>query len=211
MSLASPRTIAILGGAGALGSGLAARFVHAGHTVLIGSRDNTRASPVEAATVLSHEEAARRADIAFLTVPFAGQAEVLRMVAGAMAGKILIDATVPLVPPKVGRVQLPPEGSAALISQALLGEGVRVVSALQNVGALHLAHVGQPVDCDVLVCGDSVDARTEVIELLSDIGLRGLHAGPLANAAAAEALTSVLISINRFYKSDRAGIRITGI
>lgn len=211
MSLAKPRTIAILGGAGALGSGLAARFVHAGHTVLIGSRDTTRASPVEAATVLSHEEAARLADIAFLTVPFAGQAEVLRLVAGAMAGKILIDATVPLVPPKVGRVQLPGEGSAAQISQAVLGDGVRVVSALQNVGALHLAHVDRPVDCDVLVCGDSVDARTEVIDLLSDIGLRGLHAGPLANAAAAEALTSVLISINRFYKSDRAGIRITGI
>ena len=211
MTAGKPRTIAILGGAGALGSGLAARFVHAGHSVLIGSRDTTRVSPVEAAAVLSHEEAARRADIAFLTVPFAGQAEVLRLVAGAMAGKILVDATVPLVPPKVGRVQLPAEGSAALISQALLGEGVRVVSALQNVGALHLAHVGQPVDCDVLVCGDSVEARSEVIDLLSDIGLRGLHAGPLANAAAAEALTSVLISINRFYKSDRAGIRITGI
>jgi NADPH-dependent F420 reductase len=211
LSLAKPRTIAILGGAGALGSGLAARFVHAGHTVLIGSRDTTRASPVEGAVVLSHEEAARRADIAFLTVPFAGQAEVLRLVAGAMAGKILIDATVPLVPPKVGRVQLPAEGSAAQISQAVLGEGVRVVSALQNVGALHLAHIGQPVDCDVLVCGDSIEARTEVIDLLSDIGLHGLHAGPLANAAAAEALTSVLISINRFYKSDRAGIRITGI
>jgi NADPH-dependent F420 reductase len=210
------RTIAILGGAGALGSGLAKRFSHAGHKVIIGSRDPARtlsegASFGPGVTIATHAEAARDAEIAFLTVPFAGQAQVLGLAAEALAGKILVDATVPLVPPKVGRVQLPSQGAAALIAQDLVGEHVRVVSALQNVGAAHLTHVDAPIACDVLVCGDQAEARAEVIALLADIGLRGLHAGPLANAAAAEALTSVLISINRFYKSDRAGIVITGI
>jgi len=211
-----PRTIAVLGGAGALGSGLAKRFSHAGHTVIIGSRDPARTLNEggdfgAGITVAAHADAAARADIAFLTVPFTGQAQVLGLAAEALAGKILVDATVPLVPPRVGRVQLPPEGSAAQIAQNLVGDRVRVVSALQNVGAAHLAHVDGPIACDVLVCGDQVEARAEVIALIADIGLRGLHAGPLAYAAAAEALTSVLISINRFYKSDRAGLLISGI
>jgi NADPH-dependent F420 reductase len=210
------RTISILGGGGALGSGLARRFAHAGHTVIIGSRDpvKTRIESPDLGprvSVATHADAATRAEIAFLTVPFAAQAQVLALVAEALTGKILVDATVPLVPPKVGRVQLPPEGSAALIAQGVVGERVRVVSALQNVGAAHLAHVDAPIACDVLVCGDQADARAEVIDLIADIGLRGLHAGPLANAAAAEALTSVLISMNRFYKSDRAGLLVTGI
>jgi NADPH-dependent F420 reductase len=210
------RTLAILGGAGALGSGLAKRFAHAGHTVVIGSRDPTRtlsdgADFAAGVTVTTHVDAATRAEIAFLTVPFAGQAQVLGLVADALSGKILVDATVPLVPPRVGRVQLPAQGSAGQIAQGLLGERVRVVSALQNVGAAHLAHVDAPVACDVLVCGDDIEARGEVISLLADIGLRGLHAGPLANAAAAEAITSVLISMNRFYKTDRAGLLISGL
>jgi NADPH-dependent F420 reductase len=212
----TPRVIAILGGAGALGSGLTKRFAHAGHTVIIGSRDPVRTLGEgvvlpSGVTVTTHAEAAASAELAFLTVPFAGQAQVLGLAAEALAGKILVDATAPLVPPRVGRVQLPPEGAAALIAQSLVGERVRVVSALQNVGAAHLAHVDGPIACDVLVCGDEVAARAEVIALLEDIGLRGLHAGPLANAAAAEALTSVLISINRFYKSDRAGLVVTGV
>jgi len=212
----TPRIIAILGGAGALGSGLAKRFAHAGHTVIIGSRDPARTLSEGAdfgpgVTVAAHADAATHAEIAFLTVPFAGQSQVLTLVAEALAGKILVDATVPLVPPRVGRVQLPAEGSAALIAQNLVGGHVRVVSALQNVGAAHLAHVDAPIACDVLVCGDQAEARAEVIALIGEIGLRGLHAGPLANAAAAEALTSVLISINRFYKSDRAGLLISGI
>jgi NADPH-dependent F420 reductase len=210
------RIIAILGGGGALGSGLAKRFAQAGHTVIIGSRDPDRtlgdgADFGPGVAVAMHADAAAQAEIAFLTVPFAGQSQVLPLVAEALAGKILVDATVPLVPPRVGRVQLPPQGSAALIAQSLVGERVRVVSALQNVGAAHLAHVDAPIACDVLVCGDQAEARAEVIGLIADIGLRGLHAGPLANAAAAEALTSVLISINRHYKSDRAGLLITGI
>jgi NADPH-dependent F420 reductase len=184
--------------------------------VIIGSRDPARTRREgggfgPGVTVATHADAATASDIAFLTVPFAGQAQVLTLATEALADKILVDATAPLVPPRVGRVQLPAEGSAAQIAQNLVGERVRVVSALQNVGAAHLAHVDAPIACDVLVCGDQAEARAEVIALLADIGLRGLHAGPLANAAAAEALTSVLISINRFYKSDRAGLLITGI
>ena len=124
-------------------------------------------------------------------------------------GKIVIDTTVPLMPPKVARVQLPPEGSAAQRAQNLLGEDVRLVSAFHNVAAHKLA-TDQIVDCDVLVFGDDKPARAVAVELADCAGLRGLHAGVLANAAAAEALTSILIFINKNYKVDGAGIRITG-
>jgi NADPH-dependent F420 reductase len=122
-----------------------------------------------------------------------------------------VDATVPLVPPKVSRVQLPADGSAVAAIQRLLGSEVRVVSAFQNVSAHHLRDLGHAVDCDVLVCGDDVEARETVIALARDIGLRAYHAGPIANSAAAEALTSVLIALNIRYKVPGAGIRITGI
>ena len=124
-------------------------------------------------------------------------------------GKIVVDTTVPLVPPKVMRVQLPPEGSAALRAQQALGEGVRVVSAFHNVAAHKLA-TDEAVACDVLVFGDEKAAREEVLQVVEDCGLRGLHAGALANSAAAEALTSVLIFINKHYAADGAGLQITG-
>jgi NADPH-dependent F420 reductase len=127
----------------------------------------------------------------------------------ALDGKILIDTTVPLVPPKVARVQLPEGGSAVAAIQALLGGSVKVVSAFQNVPAHLLQHLNHEVECDVLVCGDDIQARETVIKLAADIGLRALHAGPIANSAATEALTSVLISINSRYKVQGAGIRIT--
>ena len=211
-------TIAILGGTGALGSGLAGRLARAGHHIILGSRDAARAT--EKAESLSehggtiegsdYRTAAEKCDIAILTVPFASHAEILGQVAGALSGKILVDASVPLVPPKVATVQLPPQGSAAVAAQALLGEEVTVVSAFQNVGALHLQHSDEAIDCDVLVTGNTEAARAQVIALVEDCGLRGWHAGPLANSTAAEALTSVMIFINRFYKTDRAGIRVTG-
>jgi NADPH-dependent F420 reductase len=127
----------------------------------------------------------------------------------ALQGKILIDVTVPLVPPKVARVQLPEQGSAGEIAQALLGEEVRVVSAFQNVAAAHLQE-GRGLDCDVLVSGNKKAAREEVVKLVEAAGMRGLHAGMINNAAAAEALTSVLITINKQY-SCHAGIKITGL
>lgn len=214
-----PRTIAILGGTGALGSGLAARLGHAGHSVIIGSRDAARAGECAAQLAarcdgkfqgMSYEASARAAELAILTVPFASQLVVLGQVKEALAGKILVDATVPLVPPKVARVQLPEEDSAAVAAQLYLGEEVSVVSAFQNVSAHHLAKIGHPIDCDVIVTGDKLAARATVISLIEDCGLKGWHGGPLANSSAAEALTSVLIFINKHYQSDRAGICITG-
>lgn len=217
-------TIGIVGGTGDLGGGLARRWAKAGYRVLIGSRREESAQAAaetlkaQAAQAgwdqcevegLENEAAAQAADLVVVTVPFASQADTLRAVASAVQGKIVVDVTVPLVPPKVARVQMPAEGSAGQIAQSVLGEDVRVVSAFQNVAAAHL-QTDDPIACDVLVCGNNVDARQQVIDLMAAIGMRGLHAGPIDNAAAAEALTSVLINLNRQYKTH-AGIRITGI
>jgi len=144
-------------------------------------------------------------------VPYAAQLATLEEVRTALAGKILIDVTVPLMPPQVGRVQLPDGGSAVVRAQAMLGPGVRVVSAFQNISAELLGELGQDVDCDVLVCGDDRDARAQVVALAQDAGMRAFHAGPLANSVVAEALTSVLITINRQHKVKHSGIAITGL
>lgn len=213
-------TLAVIGGTGALGHGLAWRLARAGHRVVVGSRSDARAE-VAAREIrsrldgsaevrgLSNAEAAAAADCVFVTVPFASHKEILGQIKQAVAGKIVVDATVPLMPPKVATFQAPPEGSAALAAQKLLGEGVRVVSALQNVAA-HKLKEDREIDCDVLVCGNDPSARQQTIDVLKTIGLRGIHAGVLANSVAAEALTSVLIGINKRYKVDGAGIRITG-
>lgn len=217
-------TLAILGGTGDLGTGLARCWVEAGYRVIIGSRTEAKAqAAVEdmltvmagrgvadiRAEAMENLAAARAANIVALSVPFSHQASTLEYVKPALEGKILIDVTVPLVPPKVARVQLPEGGSAGEIAQALLGEGVDVVSAFQNVAADHLQR-GRGSDCDVLVSGNSKQARTAVIQLVEAAGMRGFHAGRIQNAAAAEALTSVLININRQYKCH-AGISITGL
>ena len=223
MSEARP-IIAILGGTGDLGTGLARRWAQAGYTVIIGSRTLEKAEAAVAdlskvmaergvknvsVRAMDNPSAAQAANIVAMTVPFSHQASTLESVKSALAGKILIDVTVPLVPPKVARVQLPPQGSAGQIAQALLGEEVKVVSAFQNVAAHHLQE-GHGLDCDVLVCGDSKEARAEVIKLVEAAGMRGFHAGSIANAAAVEAMTSVLIFINKQY-SCHAGIRVTGL
>ncbi|HVR30732.1 MAG TPA: NADPH-dependent F420 reductase [Thermoanaerobaculia bacterium] len=218
MAVERPR-IAIIGGTGDLGGGLARRWAKAGYPVIIGSRAKEKAEAarrdilVEApgAAVEGDENlaAAAAADIVVLTVPYANQRANLEAIRPALQGKILVDTTVPLQPPKVARVQLPPEGSAAVAAQQVVGPAVRVVSAFHNVGAAHLREEHQ-VECDVLVAGDSVEAREAVLELVAAAGLRGWHAGPLANSVAAESLTSVLIGINRRYGIEGAGIRITG-
>jgi len=216
--------LAILGGTGDLGTGLARRWAQAGYQVIIGSRTQEKADAAladlrevmaergvgnVAVRAMENLAAAQAADIVAITVPFSHQASTLELVKPALRGKILIDVTVPLVPPKVARVQLPPQGSAGQIAQELLGEEVSVVSAFQNVAAAHLQE-GQGVDCDVLVCGNSREAREQVIGLVEAAGMRGFHAGMINNAAAAEALTSVLITINKQYNCH-AGIRITGL
>lgn len=212
--------LAILGGTGAEGRGLALRFAHAGRRVVLGSRAAARAAEAaaalnrklgrEAVSGAENRAAAAAADIAALTVPYAAQRATALAAAAELAGKILIDATVPLRPPRVARARLPEGGSAVAALQAELGETVRVVSAFQNVSAHALGDLDREVDCDVLVCGDDAEARETVVALAKSIGLRAWHAGALANSAAAEALTSALIAINRRYKVPAAGIRITG-
>jgi NADPH-dependent F420 reductase len=206
--------IAIVGGTGKLGAAIARRLARAGRSVVIGSR--TKESAIRTAeligfgaTGLGNAEAAAAGDIVFLTVPFAVQAEMIHEIVPHIAGKILVDTTVPLMPPKVMRVQLPEEGSAAIRTQTLLGEGVTVVSGFHNVAGHKLA-TDEDIACDVLVFGDDKGARSAIVALANEMGLRGLHGGALANSAAAEALTSVLIFINRTYRVDGAGIRITG-
>ena len=216
--------LAILGGTGDLGTGLARRWAQAGYRVIIGSRTQEKAEAAAAdlrevmaergvaevgVEAMENLAAASAADIVTLTVPFSHQASTLELVKPALQGKVLIDVTVPLVPPKVGRVQLPEQGSAGQIAQEILGEEVSVVSAFQNVAAHHLQE-GHGLECDVLVCGNSKDARQAVISLVEAAGMRGFHAGLINNAAAAEALTSVLININRQYKCH-AGIVISGL
>lgn len=213
--------IAILGGSGKEGSGLAFRWAHAGYPVIIGSRTAEKAA--QAATeinaalgreaVQGHDNptAAAAASIVVLTVPFAAQRSTVEEVRHALAGKILVDVTVPLVPPKVNRVQLPAGGSAVEAIQKLLGDQVKVVSAFQNISAHHLKDLDHVIDCDVLVCSDDREAADTVVGLAREIGLGAWNAGVLANSAAAEALTSILIALNQRYKVPAAGIRITGI
>lgn len=213
-------TLAIIGGTGALGSGMAMRWAAAGYPVIVGSRSAQKAQ--EAARQIRTDEgvppargdsnaaAAAAADIVILAIPFSNHDATLEELKEAVAGKIVVDAVVPLVPPKVAQVQLPPQGSAGQIAQERIGGVARVVSAFQNIGAAKLQG-GGPIECDVLVCGNDKEARETVIALAGAIGMRGIDAGPIANAAAAEAMTSILIGINKRYKVDCAGIRITGI
>lgn len=207
-------TIAVVGGSGDLGSAIARRLAKAGRKVIIGSRaaDSAAAAAERLGfgiSGLANADAAAAADLVIVTVPFAAQETTLGAIAAHVVGKIVVDTTVPLVPPRVMRVQLPPEGSAAVKAQGLLGEGVTVVSAFHNVAAHKLIKDAE-VECDVLVFGDDKAARGTVVGLVRDCGLRGLHGGALANSAAAEALTSILIFVNKTYAVDGAGIRITG-
>jgi NADPH-dependent F420 reductase len=215
-------TIAVFGGSGKEGKGLALRWAAKGHEVVIGSRTQERAQA--AADELAHElgkearvrgadnlAAAQSCTIGVLSVPYSAQIETAEQIAPALAGKILVDVTAPLVPPRVDRVALPGGESAVLVLQRRLGPQVRVVSAFQNVSATHLRDLAHGIDCDVLVCGDDPDARETVVGLAHDAGMRAWHAGVLANSAAAEALTSVLIAINKRYKVAGSGIRITGV
>lgn len=206
--------IAVVGGTGKLGAAIARRLAKAGHRVVIGSRSAESAQKVAdelgfGLTGLANPDAAEGAAIVIVTVPFAAQAATLAEIAAHVAGKIVVDTTVPLVPPKVMRVQLPPEGSAAARAQELLGENVALVSAFHNVAA-HKLITDDDIGCDVLVFGDDKAARGKVVALANAMGLRGLHGGALVNSAAAEALTSILIFLNKTYQVDGAGIRITG-
>lgn len=202
-----------------MGAALAGRLAKAGHEVRIGSRNpaKAQAAALEMAAEIANAhvsgaglaEAAAWAEIVFVTVPYSAHGDTLAQIREPVQSKIVVDATVPLKPPKVGTVQLPPAGCAALEAAEILGSGVRLVSALQNIGAEKLASE-ETIDADVLVASDDAEAADAVQALLTELGLRSWHVGPLANSAAAEALTSVLIQLNRRYKLVQAGIRITG-
>lgn len=213
-------TVAVIGGTGKEGGGLALRWAAAGHQVIVGGRLAERAEAAaaemnaklgrDAVRGFANDAAAARADIIVLTVPWAAQKATALELAQSLAGKVLIDVTVPLVPPKVSRVQLPPEGSVVAALQAELGADVRVVSAFQNVSAHHLWDLDHQVACDVLVCGNDDDACDVAIDLAGAAGMVGWRAGPIENSVVAEALTSVLIAINQRYRIPGSGIRITG-
>lgn len=215
------KTIGIIGGTGKEGKGLAYRWAKAGYLVIIGSRVKEKALNAvaelkarlgEDAQIegMTNQEAAQKADIVVLTVPYSAHQETLLSIKDQVQGKIFIDVTVPLIPPKVTRVHIPPAGSAAQESQNILGSDVQVVSAFQNISYEHLLN-DDDVDCDVLVCGGTRASRAEVIKLVEAAGLTGWDAGPIENSIVAEGLTSILIGINKQYGVESAGIRITGV
>ena len=211
----------MLGGTGKEGGGLAYRWAHSGYDVIIGSRtlEKARTAAAELNALLGREairgmlnpDAAAAAEIVVLTVPYAAHRATLESVYEQVQGKVLVDVTVPLQPPQITVAVLPPGRTAAEEAQALLGEGVRVVSAFQNISAVHLKDLEHSIECDVLVCGDDTEAKQQVIALARAAGMRGIDAGPLSNAIVAECLTPVLLGINKRYKARGAGIVITGI
>jgi len=213
--------VAILGGTGKEGRGLAYRLAKAGYQILIGSRVAEKANIAATELVqrtgekvciegMTNLEAAQIGDIAILTVPYSAHRETLETVKAVLQGKMLIDVTVPLVPPKVSRVQMPSAGSAAQEALQILGENVQVTAAFQNISHKYLLQDGD-VGCDVLVTGTSKEAREQTLTLVSMAGLTGWDAGPIENSVVVEGLTSVLIGINKRYGSTRAGIKIVGV
>jgi NADPH-dependent F420 reductase len=220
------RTIAILGGTGPEGSGLANRLARAGERIVIGSRDASRAqetaqqlrSQIGGATQIEgadNAEAAAQCEIAVLTLPFSGQAPLLRQLRGVWrSGTVVIDTTVPLAATVGGsptRMIGVWQGSAAQAAAELLPAGVTIAAAFQNLGAELLAGDG-PVDCDVLVCSDDDNAKKVAMELAAKIpGVRALNGGKLENVRIVESITALLIGLNIRYKVHSAGLRFTGL
>ena len=213
--------IAVLGGTGKEGSGLALRWAAAGYDVTLGSRELEKAqrAAAELNTMLGQDivrgmtnrDAATQADVVVVTVPYAAHAATIESVKDVAQGKVLVDVTVPLDPQNVRRVKMPAAGSASVEAQQLLGEGVKVVAAFQNISAEHLRSLDHEIECDVLVCGNDKDAKKQVIELAQAARIQAWDAGPIENAMVIEGLTSVLINLNIKHKVKAAGIRITGV
>ena len=211
------KVIAVIGGTGGLGSALAFRWGKAGFKILIGSRNNEKASVSaqklndrlgkEVASGFNNREASKLAEIIVLTIPFRNHSEIIEEIKDEAQGKIVVDTTVPLIPPKVSRVQLPENGSVAKLAQEKLGQNVRLVSAFQNVAATALES-NEPLEGEVLVCGNDVEARSTVISIVEAAGLKGWHAGPIDNSVVSESLTPILIFLNKRYKLNGSGIRI---
>ncbi|MFB9127853.1 NADPH-dependent F420 reductase [Paraburkholderia dipogonis] len=218
-------TIAILGGTGPQGQGLAKRFAIAGVPVALGSRDAERAAQIaeelNASLAacgsftpirgLSNEDAVTQADrIVVLAVPYSAHDTTLRAVSGRLHDKILVDIVVPLAPGNPRAVEMPPQGSATEAAQHLLGDAVSVVGALHNVSAHTLNRIDTPINCDVLVVGNHDGAKEEVIELVKKLQVSAYDAGPASAARCVEAMTSILIRLNISKKVpfSHAGVRI---
>jgi NADPH-dependent F420 reductase len=213
------KPVAIIGGTGALGYGLAARWVAAGVPVVIGSRDASRAeeaaAKVGAQAGYENGDAARQADVVVLTVPFRSQSETLTNLKGDLqAGQLLVDCTVPLAAAVSGRATRMLgvwQGSAAQQAAEMAPDGVRVVAALHTVSASTLGDLDHTLDEDILICGDKKADKREIAQLIAKIdGLRPVDAGRLETARIVESLTALLIGTNARYKTH-AGIRITGL
>lgn len=211
--------IAVVGGTGKEGRGMALRWARAGHDVFVGSRDAERARAT--ATELSTEvgrtlqggdnaSAVQASELVVLSVPYSAHASTLQGLRAELAGRVLIDITVPLQPPKVTSVHLPQGQSAALEAQQILGADTPVVAALHHVSAVHLRDLDHTIDCDVLACSDDKAALERALTLIRDLGVRAFDAGPLRNAIALESLTPILLHMNRTLKGRSVGIRITG-
>ena len=216
-------TIAVIGGTGAEGSGLAVRWAAAGYPIIIGSRSAEKAAssatelseplPATSAAITgaTNADAAAQADLIVLSVPYDAQEGTIAQIVDGAQGKIVISVVAPLKPPKVATVWRPPGGSAAQEAQAQLGQSVQLVAAFQNIAAGHLKDLSWQPNCDVLVTGESKEAKQQVIELAQAAGFVGIDAGPLANASVVEGLTALLIGINIRNKVKSSGIRITGL
>lgn len=214
-------SLAIIGGTGKEGNALAARFARAGVRVLIGSRDATKAQTaadelnqrINQTNVAgySNREAAARADVVLLSVPYAGMPPILDDLRDAAQNKIVINIASSLDPERKSRAKLPPAGSVTAEVQQFFGDTAKVVCAFQNISPEKLESVEEKIDTDVLVCGNDKDARATVIELIRRIGVDAFDAGMLANASAVEAMTAILIAVNIKYKIKGAGIRLVGV
>jgi NADPH-dependent F420 reductase len=219
----SKPSIAVIGGTGAEGSGLAVRWASQGYAVILGSRSTDKAEavavelnallPEGSAEIsgLANAAAADAADIVVLSVPYAAQHDTAAQIVPGSQGKIVVTVVAPLKPPKVSVVWRPQAGSAAEELQAQLGPEASVVAAFQNISAGHLKDLNWVADCDVLYTGDDKDAKARTLELIQAAGFVGIDCGPLANSSVVEGLTALLIGVNIRNKVQGAGIRITGI
>lgn len=213
--------IAILGGTGEQGPGLALRWALAGEEVIIGSRQKEKGERVAAElnqelgrpllVGMDNPSAAAAAAIVVLTVPYSAHVPTLESVKDQLQGKIFVDVSVPLDPDNARRVVMPSAGSASQEAQEILGDQVSVVCALQNISAHLLRDVTAEIDCDVLVCGSPKEARTRVIELIDKLNINAIDVGPLEAASLIEPITALLIRLNIRNKVHSAGIRITGL
>lgn len=211
--------IAIVGGTGNEGRGMSLRWARAGHDVFIGSRDGekARATAAELSAQVQrtlrggdNTQAVRESEVVVLSVPYPAHTSTLQSLKTELAGRVLIDITVPLQPPKITAVHLPAGHAAALEAQALLGAETKVVAALHHVSAVHLRDLEHDIDCDVLACSDDKPALEQALTLIRDLGVRAFDVGPLRNAVALESITPLLLYLNKQQKGRSCGLRITG-